>query len=223
MAPRLHVFDMDGTLLRGAAALELTRHFGDPETGHAIEARWIAGDISDDEFWQTLLDVCGDASADEVDAAFRGAAWMTGVAETFADIRARGEIAIVVSQSPHFFVRRLEGWGAHETFGTDLELGRPLRPGVTLSAAAKVEITDAVRARYGIAEADCVAYGDSRSDLALFARLRHTVAVNATPAIVELAAAAYEGTDIREAYALGRELLAGDRPQTSSGGNKNRL
>ncbi|GAA4557214.1 HAD-IB family phosphatase [Pseudonocardia xishanensis] len=211
--PRLHVFDMDGTLLRGAATLELTRHFGDAAAGHAIEARWMAGDITDDEFWQTLLDVCGDASAEEVDAAFAGAPWMAGIADTFADIRARGEIAIVVSQSPLFFVRRLEGWGAHGTYGTDLELGRPLRPGATLSAAAKVEITDAVLARHGIAWEDCVAYGDSRSDLALFARLRHTVAVNASPAIVELAAARYEGTDIREAYALGRDLLAASATQ----------
>jgi phosphoserine phosphatase len=205
---RLHVFDMDGTLLRGAATIELARHFGQLDAGHRIEARWLADDITDEEFWQTLLDICGDADEDDLDAAFHGAAWMTGIAETFVDIRERGEIGIVISQSPAFFVRRLQRWGAHETYGSDLEIGVPLRAGATLSPGAKVAITEEVLARHGLGVEHCVAYGDSSSDFDLFAWLPHTVAVNASPTIAGLAAARYEGTDIREAYALGRDLLA---------------
>jgi phosphoserine phosphatase len=52
-----------------------------------------------------------------------------------------------------------------------------------------------------------VAYGDSSSDVPLFQLLPHTVAVNATPALREIAAASYEGNDLRGAYALGRSLL----------------
>ena len=54
---------------------------------------------------------------------------------------------------------------------------------------------------------ECVAYGDSSSDLGLFATLPHTVGVNPTPELGALAAARYVGTDIREAYALGRQLI----------------
>lgn len=205
---RLHVFDMDGTLLCGAATVELARHFGRLAAGHRIEARWLAGDITDEEFWQTLLDICGDADAADLDAAFLGAAWMTGVAETFADIRARGEIGIVISQSPTFFVSRLQRWGAHETYGTELEIGVPPRSGATLSPRAKVAITREVLARHGLGVDSCVAYGDSSSDVDLFGWLPHTVAVNASPVVADLAAVHYEGTDIREAYALGRGLLS---------------
>jgi phosphoserine phosphatase len=203
----VHVFDMDGTLLCGAATLELARHFGHPTVGDDIEARWLAGTISEREFWQTLLNLCAGATTSELDAAFTGARWMTGIADTFSDIRARGEIAIVISQSPAFFVRRLEGWGAHETYGSDVEIGCPLRDSATLSPEAKVVITEEVLARHGLTPQECVAYGDSSSDVDLFVRLPHTVAVNATPAIAELAAASYVGGDLAEAYAVGRRLL----------------
>jgi phosphoserine phosphatase len=204
----LHVFDMDGTLLSGAATVELARHFGRLDAGTAVEARYHAGTISDNEFWQTLLDICGEASEAELDAAFQGAPWMHGVAETFADIRARGETAIVISQSPAFFVRRLEAWGAHETYGSQVEIGIPLAEDATLTADAKVAITEAALARLRLGPEQCVAYGDSGSDVGLFRWLPHTVAVNATPAIAELATAHYTGADLSAAYALGRGLLS---------------
>ena len=203
----LHVFDMDGTLLSGAATVELARHFGKLDAGTAVEARFLQGAISDNEFWQTLLDICGDASEADLDAAFYAAPWMRGVAETFADIRVRGETAIVISQSPTFFVRRLEAWGAHETYGSQVEIGVPLADDATLSAEAKVAITEAALSRLELGPDRCVAYGDSSSDVGLFRWLPHTVAVNASSAIAELAAAHYTGTDLAEAYALGRALL----------------
>jgi phosphoserine phosphatase len=204
----LHVFDMDGTLLSGAATVELARHFGKLEAGQAVEARFVAGTVSDTEFWQTLLDIVGEATEADVDAAFHGAPWMQGVPETFADIRNRGETAIVISQSPLFFVRRLQSWGAHETYGSAVEIGAPLAEDATLSADAKVAITQAALTRLGLRPSECIAYGDSSSDVGLFSWLPHTVAVNATPAIAELAAARYRGTDLREAYRVGRDLLA---------------
>lgn len=204
----LHVFDMDGTLLRGAATVELARYFGELDLGNDIEARWLAGTISDREFWQTLLDICGNADTEDLDAAFEAASWMSGVRDVFTDIRARGEIAIVISQSPAFFVGRLQRWGAHETYGSGVEVGRPLGDDVTLLPGAKVAITEDALVRHQIDERACVAYGDSSSDLDLFARLPHTVAVNPSPAIADLAAASYTGTDIREAYSIGRRLLA---------------
>jgi phosphoserine phosphatase len=71
-----------------------------------------------------------------------------------------------------------------------------------------VEITLDVVKRLGLSLSDCVAYGDSTSDVELFRELRRTVAVNATPATKALAAKAYEGHDMWEAYQIGRALLA---------------
>ncbi|MDP9888663.1 HAD family hydrolase [Pseudarthrobacter enclensis] len=199
---------MDGTLLRSTATIELARQLGQLEGGQEIENLWFEGKITDNEFWLRLLDMCDGASDADLDEAFNNAPWMTGIAETFADIRSRGEAVIVISQSPAFFVRGLERWGAHETYGSAVELGLPLSESATLLAETKVTITEAALAIRNLSVQQCVAYGDSSSDLGLFATLPHTVAVNPAPALEALASTRYVGTDIREAYSLGRQLIA---------------
>lgn len=203
----LHVFDMDGTLLRGAASVELSRHLGTFEQANAIEDGWLAGEIDERGFWERMIPLWDGVSESEVDDAFAGASWIAGIREVLADVVARGERAIVISQSPHFFVRRLEGWGAHRAYGSRVGPDVPAREWRTLTGPDKLAITRDVLAELGLAEDRCAAYGDSGSDAELFARLRHTVAVNATAALRERAAAVYDGGDLREAYALGRGLL----------------
>lgn len=212
---RLHVFDMDGTLLRGAATVELSRHLGSFEAADTVERDWNAGLLTDLQFWDSVLPLWVDASEAEIDAAFAAAAWIDGVAEVFADIRARGEHVAVISQSPHFFVRRLERWGAHRTFGSDVVPGRPPTTESLLTVQDKVDITLTLLAELGLSEEDCVAYGDSRSDVLLFDRLARTVGVNPTEVLRDRCATVYVGLDLREAYALGRELVASGGPATS--------
>jgi phosphoserine phosphatase len=214
----LHVFDMDGTLLRGTATIELARKMGQLEVGQEIERRWFNGTISDNDFWLQLLKICEKATAADLQDAFENAPWMDGIAQTFADINARGEAAIVISQSPAFFVRGLELWGASESYGSTVEVGEPLLMAATLMPMVKVSITGSSLAARNLSPNACVVYGDSSSDLELFRNFPNSVAVNATPALASLAATRYVGTDIREAYALGRELLARTtRKQTTHG------
>lgn len=207
-ASRIHVFDMDGTLLRGTATIELARQMGQLEAGEEIERQWVEGTISDNDFWLRLLEICQEASAADLQRAFENAPWMDGIAQTFADIRSRGEEAIVISQSPTFFVRGLEIWGASETHGSTVEVGQPLVNSATLMPMVKVAIASSALAARNLRPSDCVVYGDSSSDVELFRTFPNSVGVNPTPALASLAAASYVGTDIREAYALGRDLIA---------------
>ena len=209
----LHVFDMDGTLLKSSASIELARQLGRHEEGLEIERLWHEGNISDTDFWTRLLGICRDATNADFDAAFHNSPWMDGIAEAFADIRSRGEAVIVISQSPAFFVRRLELWGAHETHGSAVEPGMPLSASATLMPHTKVAIAQAALTARGLSANDCVVYGDSTSDMGLFTSFSSSVAVNATPTLAALAATHYVGTDIRDAYAMGRRLigLAGTR------------
>ncbi|GAB6987517.1 HAD family hydrolase [Nocardioides pyridinolyticus] len=204
----LHVFDMDGTLLRSTATIELARQLGQLEAGNRIETMWLEGRITDDDFWLSLLDICKDATEADLEDAFRSSPWMDGVPETFADIRSRGEHIIVISQSPTFFVRGLEAWGANETYGSAVALGSPLENSATLMPEMKVAIAKKALADRNLDELHCVVYGDSTSDVELFTTFPHSVAVNPTATLAPLAAQCYVGTDIREAYAMGRELLA---------------
>jgi len=208
---RLHVFDMDGTLLRGAASVELSRHLGIFEIADTVERSWLAGEITDLDFWDTMLPLWAHASEADIDAAFAAADWIDGVREVFADIGRRGEIVAVISQSPHFFVRRLEGWGAHRTFGSRVLPGVATTRDVMLTPQHKVDIARALLAEYGLGEDDCVAYGDSTSDVALFDHFTHTVGVNSREVLRPRAAVTYDGDDLREAYGLGRALVAAHR------------
>ncbi|EID80538.1 haloacid dehalogenase, partial [Rhodococcus opacus RKJ300 = JCM 13270] len=122
-------------------------------------------------------------------------------------IRNRGEYSTVISQSPQFFVERLTGWGADSAFGAQVALRSEVGPESLLSAEDKVSIVSKLLAEYGLAEGDCVAYGDSTSDIPLFGKLPNTVAVNASARVRELATIEYEGSDLRGAYVLGRGLL----------------
>ena len=209
---RLHVFDMDGTLLRGAASVELSRHLGTFETANAVEEAWLRGEISDVGFWERVLPLWAGVSEEEIDRAFEAAPWIEGIAEVFADISARGEHSAVISQSPLFFVRRLERWGAGATFGAGVEPGGRSGEDLLLTVQHKVDITAGLLDDLRLCPDDCVAYGDSTSDVMLFEWLPHSVAVNAGPAVRHIATAVYDGPDLRGAYALGRKLLETGSP-----------
>ncbi|MDT7613899.1 MAG: hypothetical protein QOF00_1346 [Pseudonocardiales bacterium] len=211
---RLHVFDMDGTLQRGAASVELARHLGTFEPADRIERAWLRGEISDIGFWEAMLPLWADASEAEIDDAFAAAAWIGGVREVFDDITARGEYIAVISQSPHFFVRRLEAWGAHRTFGSRVVPGEPTTQDLLLTLQHKVDITLGLLDELGLREEECIAYGDSTSDTLLFDRLPHTVGINCNEVLRERASVCFDGDDLREAYSLGRSLLDGATTST---------
>lgn len=206
---KLHVFDMDGTLLRGAAVEEISRHLGCFDAASALEQAWRRGEVADEVmFWERVLEFWAEATEGDLDEAFERAPWMLRVPEVFSDIAARGEHSVVISQSPLFIVQRLERWGVHSTFATTVERGVQCHINQLLQPEHKVEITLDLVKKLGLSLADCVAYGDSTSDVELFRKLHRTVAVNATPATKALAATTYEGHDMWDAYQIGRELLA---------------
>lgn len=206
---KLHVFDMDGTLLRGAAVEEISRHLGCFDVATALEQAWRRGEFPDEAlWWERVLGLWSTATELDFDQAFERAPWMKRVPEVFSDIATRGEHSVVISQSPLFIVKRLERWGVHMTFGTMVERGVQCHVNQLLQPEHKVEITRDLANKLGLSLSDCVAYGDSTSDVELFRELRRTVAVNATPATKALAATTYEGHDMWDAYQIGRQLLA---------------
>lgn len=208
---RLHLFDLDGTLIRGsAAAVEISRQLGLAEEIAALEAGFLRG-LTPDEFAVRARELWSTLTPEQVAAAFEGAPWLTGIREVWADIKARGERCAVISLSPDFFVERLLDWGVDTVHGSRwpaVPFTAPIhRPGI-LDAAAKVRIARELCAEYGMEWADCVAYGDSMSDAELFAIVRDTVAVNADHHLAGLSRHSYTGGDLREAYDLVRNAAA---------------
>ncbi|MCC3774772.1 HAD family phosphatase [Streptomyces sp. UNOB3_S3] len=203
---RLHLFDLDGTLIHGsAAAVEISRQLGLEKEIGELERAFATGELVPSRFAQLAVELWAELTETQVTAAFDGAPWLAGIQEVWAAIRARGERCAVISLSPGFFVERLLDWGADAAHGSrwpSVPFRDPVDPVGILDASAKVRIADELCERYGLGRADCVAYGDSMSDARLFAAVPVSVAVNADHHVRDIASYAYDGRDLREAYAL---------------------
>lgn len=205
---RLHLFDLDGTLLHGTSApVEISRQLGLEAETVALDRDIGAQRIGPPEYARRVHALWERLTPEHVTAAFEGAPWLTGIRETWAEIRARGEYCAVVSLSPSFFVERLTGWGAHAAYGSRfpaVPFTEPVDPSGVLSAAAKVKIADRLCEQFGVSRADCLAYGDSLSDVELFGAVPVSIAINADQHVAALATHSYVGRDLWEAYELVR-------------------
>jgi phosphoserine phosphatase len=212
--PALHVFDMDGTLLRGtSASLQVARALGDDRDLVALESRFARAEIDSLGFAATIAGLWSELTPEVVAAAFAAGRWLTGIADVCADIRRRGERSAVITMSPDFFATHLLAWGFDDVVASRFP-PPPFRsavdPAAILTPADKVRVVEELRQRYGVERSRCVAYGDSMSDAPLFRHLDATVAINADAHLEPLAATDYRGDDLTEAYALGRSFLGDD-------------
>ena len=208
---------MDGTLLSGSACLDISRHMGQIDAVNDIEARWALGGVGHVEFYELCLPLWAGLTEQDIDAVFAGSGWMDGVREVWEDIARRGEHSAVISLSPQFFVDRLLDWGAGSAHGAGVRAGLAPDPGRVMTPAMKVTVARELMDRYGLSADDCIAYGDSSSDVPLFEVLTHTVSVNGTDSLRRIAARSYAGRDLRGAYAQGRELLDAAAPASVEG------
>ncbi|MEV0526834.1 HAD-IB family phosphatase [Streptomyces sp. NPDC050439] len=205
---RLHLFDLDGTLLHGTAApVEISRQLGLDAEIAELERDFVAQRIDSPQYAARVHALWADLTDAQVTAAFEGAPWLTGIQETWAEIREGGDYCAVISLSPSFFVERLLGWGAHAAYGSrfpSVPFTEPVNPTGILNAAAKVKIANRLCEEFGVGQSDCIAYGDSLSDLELFGAVPVSVAVNADHRLAGLATHSYVGRDLRKAYELVR-------------------
>lgn len=208
---RLHIFDMDGTLLQGTtASLEIARRLGCLPQLHQLEAAFAAGTLDTRGFAAAICHLWHELTPEIAAEAFTQAQWISGLEEVFADIRRRGESSAVITMSPDFFASRLTALGADEVVASGFP-SLPFRvlpdPGKILTPADKIKAVDRIRTAQGLDRDACVAYGDSGSDIPLFQELSHTVAVNATDSLRVFARYHYDGNDLRAAYQLAREAI----------------
>ncbi|MFJ1580487.1 HAD family hydrolase [Streptomyces sp. NPDC088182] len=205
---RLHLFDLDGTLIRSsAAAVEISRQLGLGDEIAELEREFLSLGLAPDEFAVRARELWAELTTVQVAAAFEGAPWLLGIREVWADIRKRGDYCAVISLSPDFFVARLLEWGAHAAHGSRwpvLPFTEPVDRAGILNPAAKVKIANRLCAEFGVSLDDCVAYGDSMSDAEIFAAVPRAVAVNADHHLSGLATHTYTGGDLREVYELVR-------------------
>ncbi|MEU3721179.1 haloacid dehalogenase-like hydrolase [Streptomyces sp. NPDC031705] len=202
----LHLFDLDGTLMYGSAApVEISRQLGVDRQIAELERAFAAQEIGPHDFSVAARELWADLTLAHVRAAFDGSPWLAGIRDVWTEIRERGDYCAVISLSPSFFVELLLEWGAHAAHGSvypTVPFTQPVDVTGILTPERKVDIADRLCAQFGVGRADCVAYGDSRTDSMLFEAVPRSVAVNARPYLAARATYVYEGRDLREAYQL---------------------
>ncbi|MFE2476901.1 HAD-IB family phosphatase [Streptomyces sp. NPDC059389] len=203
---RLHLFDLDGTLMYGSAApAEISRQLGLSTEIAELERAFGAQEMEPHDFAVAVHALWAGLTPAHVRTAFDGAPWLTGIREVWREIRERGEYCAVVSLSPSFFVELLLEWGAHAAHGSvfpEVPFTRPVEAAGILTPEGKVTVADRLCAQFGVSRDDCVAYADSATDAVLFEAVSVSVAVNARPFLAQRATHVYQGRDLREAYQL---------------------
>ena len=128
----LHIFDMDGTLLRGTSGpIEISRRLDRLDALLALEHRWAVEEITATEFAREVRELWHDLPPEVVAEAFVAAPWIDGIDEVCADIAARGERSMLITMSPDFFANHL-----HDR-GIDVVCATPFPP---LPFAAPVDV-----------------------------------------------------------------------------------
>lgn len=207
----LHVFDMDGTLLKGTtASLEIARALRCEAQLMELEERFRREEMDTRGFARSIHRLWSDLTESHVLAAFDQSPFLTGIRQVCDDIRSRGEYSMVVSMSPDFYARLLLRFGFDTVVASrfpPLPFASPVVADHILTPEDKVDIVERERLRRGVGLDGCVAYGDSMSDAPLFRHLTSTVAVNGDERIRRMSAVHYTGTSLLEAYSMARESL----------------
>jgi len=197
---RLAFLDVDGTLTgERDPYVYLHRHLGTEAEGLAILNAYLAGEFNYDTFAQRDAALWKGQPVERIDALL-AAIPDVPLAWAFAkSLQAAGVVLILVSSGLDHHVRRVaDRIGAVEWMANGLiESGGYLTGEARVNVAwdGKGAIVSAVMARYGVHRDECLALGDGRGDMPMFAAVGHAVAVNPSDENVRGVAGAVLGED----------------------------
>lgn len=141
--------------------------------------------------------------------AFEAAPLVENIREVLADVHARGEHACLITMSPKYFADHFLDFGFDAIYATPF----PADGTTTLDETGVLEPEDKPRkaaefcAERGLDLAEAVAYGDSMSDVPLFAEVGFRIAVNGDHHLAERSDLAVTGSDLMAAYRAARTLI----------------
>jgi phosphoserine phosphatase len=194
---------MDGTLVRSTSAPVLVAAaLGRDDSLVELEHRFATGAATAVDFARALHEMWGVVPPEVARRAFMSAPLIENVREVLEDIHRRSEVACLITMSPDYFAEQFLEFGFDAVFASRfprsadvaLDVGAILNPEDKPRLAAR--FCEAHRVQLG----DAVAYGDSMSDVFLFAEVGLRVSVNGDHHLAELADIAVEGSDLMLAY-----------------------
>ena len=210
MSKKLHIFDLDGTLLMGStASIEVSKQLGTLEKINELESDFKKGNICTKSFAKSLRKEWGGLTNEMINNAYNHSSWLSNMESVFSNIKKNGGKSILITMSPNFFADLLKDKGIDEIYASqfpEIPLSEEIDVRKILSPTDKISITYNKIQQLGLSTDDCVAYGDSSSDIPLFGALSKTVAINASDELRKIASTSYSGSDLYEAYFLAEHI-----------------
>ena len=209
---RAHIFDMDGTLLRGTtASLLMAKVLGKEDEFLELEQGFAAGRHTNIEFARTLHTTWGVVPAEAAIEAFTGAPLLQNIEAVLRDIHERGERACLITMSPDYFAELFLPLGFDAVFssGFPRDASAPFDPDAILSFEDKPRFARAFCMEYGFRIEEAIAYGDSISDVLLFEAVGYRISINGDHHLRDLCDIEVRGDDLYEAYVAARRHIDG--------------
>ena len=207
---RAHIFDMDGTLLRGTTASLLIARILDREADlRWLETSYAAGTHSTVAFAEALHGMWGVPPVETIRTAFFAAPLLKNVGDVLSDIHARGERACLITLSPDYFAEHFLSYGFDAVYASRFprEALTPFDPTGILSFDDKPRLAGEFCAEYGLQLEQAVAYGDSMSDVPLFERVGYRISINGDHHIREKCDVEIQTDDLWDAYSVARRHI----------------
>jgi phosphoserine phosphatase len=203
MLLRLAIFDLDGTLKQVRDPyVFLHQRLGTWEAAQGFSAKGMAGELSYNEWLRLDASLWEGVSRATMEELFREDPYLPGARETVRDLKEAGVHVALVSTGPSVHAEQVqEELGLDRVFANQIlfENGRATGQACTrVPEKGKARIVAQLQHEMGVEPGECLAAGDSPSDIDMFRQVRLGIAVNpSTNEVREAAGLVLEGQDLR--------------------------
>jgi len=209
---RLALFDLDGTLKQARDPyVFLHQRLGTWEASQPFFQKGLAGELDYDEWLRLDAALWRGISRATIEAHFRENPYLPGARETVLALKQAGVRVAVVSTGLHLHAELvqadlgLDRFIANEIFFVNGVASGEARAHVP--EGGKGQVVAQLQVELGVAPDECLAVGDSTSDVDMFRRVRMGVAVNPSSEAVRAAAhLVLETPDLRPLLPRLREM-----------------
>jgi phosphoserine phosphatase len=180
---RLAFFDVDGTLkAERDPYMYLHRQLGTEAAGLATLNAYLAGEIDYETFAQRDAALWAGIEVGQVDALFAAVPYVPQARLLAERLRVAGAPIVLISSGVDRHVRQVATdlgaaeWICNELLTEDGRLTGRMR--VRVDWYSKGRVAREFMARFGVGREECLAVGDGRGDLPMFAEAAQCIAVN---------------------------------------------
>ena len=215
MPLRLAIFDLDGTLKQVRDPyVFLHKRLGTWEAAQVFTAKGMSGELSYDDWLRLDAALWRGVSRAAMEDLFRQDPYLPGARQTIHALKQAGVHVALVSTGPSVHAEQVqEDLGLDRVFANEIlfEDGRATGQACTrVPEKGKSRIVVQLQHEMGVEPGECLAVGDSPSDVDMFRHVRMGIAVN--PSSEEVRDAAdllLEGQDLRPLIPRLRDTMPG--------------